>query len=665
MYGLISFILYSASLLIGHEDENSNHMLVLVKAGLLFVSAFFYLISCRKSSSEQAKESYSLLSFVILIYEILVFLAAGRTILYIKDYPAISNSVIWIFSSIFSLIRFRDSFINYWKRIMQDRQTIKLIGSATLIAACIILLSFEPTGIKFTWDSEVIYQYIYGLDYDSIYDAKLLTYNCHVSIVYAQLLVILKLVLGNIRSAYFVLNSLCTLCASLGMTFLLSKILPNRRVIDYSLGNALFMFSPWVCGLSTLNLYDYYIWCLFPLMLYYASNKKQIGYLVIGIMIAFSKAPGLVVFGSVCAGILLEDIISKAKTHNSVKDITKAILSDIKYWYYLAVAAVFTVYILKAGIEGVLRGNDKSFGFDIEHIICELKVFYLTNFIWLFVILSLLCAIKVFIVSKDTLSSASKSVVFILVISDMIFVFFNLISITFHLPRYMDSHISVVYILSAIFLLAICKDTIRYLLLSVLCVLNLVSAFHTIDPVSMFIFKTINIGDHRVIDFDTPGSSSLSDSIIYNREHYSYQALLDKTLSYAVNEMSSNDEIMFSLGLDSLTWGFSGGRYSYAYSNDKHYFDMFYDNEIHGLANGYYYEYYSLPGMIPFKMHYIFPDETIDDALSISNAKNYYYIYMPTLNAGKEGKIHREYTVLDEQSFVFRGWYMNCIKFTR
>ncbi len=666
MYGLLSFVLYAFSMLIGHADEDANHLLILVKAGLILASALLFLVSCPKTSDEHTKESYSILSLVILTYEILVFLAAGRTVIYIRDYPAMLNSIAWIGCSLISLIRFRGSFVSFWRRVLGNRKTVILMISSILTAATIILLSLEPDGVKFTWDAEVIYRFVYELDYESLYDAKLLTYNCHVSVMWAQFLVVLKLLLGNIRQAYLVLNSLCIICASFGMTFLLKNLLPDKKTVEYILGNAVFMLSPWVCGLSTLYIYDYYIWCLFPLMIYFVARKNRIGYVAVGVMIAFSKAPGLIVFASVCAGILFTDSVAARKTTGSVKETIKQLAFDIKYWYFISVAVIFAAYIYRSGLENVLGAGDKTFGFNLPHIIHQLKEYTITNFLWVYIILAVMCIVQMLRpAGRKAVSETTGRVLIIILISDVLFILFNCISITYRLPRYMDSHIAVVYILSVVFILEwLPFGKVKYPILCTLCVLNVVSSFCSVDPLSKCIFNTINVGDHTIVDYEMTDSPSFEDSIICNREYYAYQALLDRTLTYVINERSDNDMILFSLGEDTLNWSLSGGRYSWGYDEGKRLFDLFYDKTIQGLANGYHYDYFSSDDMIPFEMLYIYGPETVEELITnYDKYASYYYIYLPTINNGKENELRRKYHILDEKEFLYRGWKMNVIWF--
>ena len=86
---------------------------------------------------------------------------------------------------------------------------------------------------------------------------------------------------------------------------------------------------------------------------------------------------------------------------------------------------------------------------------------------------------------------------------------------------------------------------------------------------------------------------------------------------------------------------------------------------INGLANGYSYDYLSSEDMIPFDMHYIFPEETIGSSIKMSDSDTFYYLYIPTMNYGKETEIDEKFKKIDEREFSFRGWKMNCIKFCR
>ena len=130
-----------------------------------------------------------------------------------------------------------------------------------------------------------------------------------------------------------------------------------------------------------------------------------------------------------------------------------------------------------------------------------------------------------------------------------------------------------------------------------------------------------------------------------------------------MTDRKAEDEILFSLGDQDLTWGFSGGRYSYSFHEDMFYFELFYDKTIKGLANGEPGNNWSNPDMIPFEMRYIFPQETIEEVLSKSSADCFYYIYMPSMNEQKERELFDNYIVEEQKDFRYRGWDMNCVKF--
>lgn len=654
IFGLAAFISFSLSYLIGYEEENANHMLILVKGGLIFVSAVLFFMSCDRNSESRIKKSYSVLNMFILLYEILLLVSAGKTILYIRDYPAILNSIVWIICPAMNIIRFKTEMSEIRQDLFRDREQNILIISSLIIATFVIILSAEPSGVRFTWDSDTLYQLIYGLGFESLYDAKLMTFHSHVSIVYAHILVLLKLLTGNIRTSYFILNALCILAASFGFTFLIRRLVPEKKPAAYILCNAMFMLSPWVCGMSTHHMYDYYIWCLTPLLVFFASKRDWIWFFVTGVLITFSKASGLVVFGSICIGVLVTDIVRSKAVR---------IIANIRYWFFASVALIFVLFF-KNGIASDVQFEDTRFGFDASHVLHQLKLYSTANFMWVFVISTILLVIYVYFAKKLPVSTECDRIVKIMLISDVIFILFNCLCITYRLPRYMDSHIAVTYICTAVLFLSLDSVKVSYALTGIITAATFTGAFRMIDPVSQVLFNTINVGDHRIVDFEKSDHPMLEDSVICNREYYSYEALLNKALTYVINDRADDDEIMFSLGNDSITWGFSGGRYSYDLSAGKHYFEEFYDTEAEGLANGYDYEYFNDPSMIPFAMHYIFPDESVEQATEQGDAKVFYYIYMPTMNGGKEAEIAAKFDITHEESFEFRGWKMNCIRFT-
>ncbi len=656
IYGLLSFLIYCVSFMIGYEDESAHHMLILIKSGLIFISGCFFLLSCTIDSDERAKTQYSLLSLIILGYELLLWIAVGKTIFIFRDYPAILNSIVWTTAALIGVFRFRASLTAFIRKSFATRETCTLIISSAIISALVIALSIEPNGIRFPWDSAQLYAFIDRLSFDALYDAKKLIFVNHISVVYAYILVLFKLLLNDIALAFFVLNTLCIIAASFGMTFLFKALVPGKKAITYVLADALFLFSPWVCGMSTYYMYDYYIWCLFPLLVCYYARRNWLGFFAIGVMISFSRSPGLILFGGLCFGVLISDLL-----HNHS---ILYIIKSIKYWFFASVAIVFFL-LFTFKVDSSDQFMDTSCGLNPDHILHLTKEYITANFLWLFFGLSIASIIYVFFISKTSVSQDTKSVLFSIVLSDLFMYLFYCIFITYRIPRYMDSHIAAVYICGILFLVLLSDRIISWAIMALLLGIQFISSFRMWDPVSMLLFNSMNVGDHRIVDFEKNDKAYIEDAIICNREYYSYPVLADMAMTYIVNSMDPQEEILFSLGNQNLTWGLSGGLYSYGYGDNKHYFTEFYDTKKQRLAIDYQYDYYSDPDMTALEIHYIFPQETLEEALSISDANSFYYLYMPTINEEKESEITEKYNIINEENFNFRGWQMNCIKFSR
>ena len=667
VFGLMSFFLYALSFLINRETEAYHPVFTLLRAGLVFIAPVLYLLACDNECTEKVRLSYGILSGVIFVHELMLLAAVGKTIYYIRDYPALISLFMWTICSLAALVRFRKSLIGFFISVFRNRGTFILVCASLILAVLVTILSLEPNGIRFSWDSDTLYGFIYGLGFDALYDARQLMFmKVHVSLIYVYFVVLLKLLTGNIRIAFFIINTVCIFAASFGTTFLFKTLVPGKKNMAYILADALFMFSPWVCGMSVYHIYDYFIYCFFPLMVYYYYKKNWVGFFCVGTMISFSRAPGLIVFGSVCLGILLIEAISLSKKYddNKIRLVMASLLHSIKYWYFLAVAIIFVIYFY-LGRDVNRQFGDTTLGIDKDHILHLLKIYTCCNFLWLLFVPAVLLVLYACFSKNKKISSELKSFIFVIVFSDILLVLFYCLLITYRIPRYMDSHIAAVYICGTLILLLINDTRVSYAVMSLICAVTFMGSFRMIDPVSLHIFNTINVGDHKIVDFEKTDMPSFEDSIICNREYYSYEVILGNTVKYVLDNMGENDEILFSLGTNPLTWSFSGGRYSYAYENDKHYFQLFYDKTINGLANGYSYDYFDSEDMIPFDMHFIFPEENVDSAIKTSKANTFFYIYFPTLNYGKETEINEKYTVAEQQEFSFRGWNMNCIKFMR
>ena len=536
--------------------------------------------------------------------------------------------------------------------------------SATVLSAVVIVMSAEPDGVRFTWDSDTLFGFINALDFRSLYDAKLSAFHSHISFAYAQILVIFKLITGDIRLSYFILNALCIVAASFGMIFLLRQLVTGKKAYLYVMAGSLFLLSPWVCGLSTYHMYDYYIWCLFPLLMYFCCKENWTGFLAVGILITFSKATGLIVFGSVCFGIVITSVLADIRERkiHSVNRLFLRLITDIRYWYFLTIALIFFV-IFKTGIDEGTQFEDTRFEFNLSHIVHILKIYLTANYLWIFTILTLAMIISAYLRKSILTDVGAKKNVSVILVSELVFLTFNCLCVTYRLPRYMDSHIAVVYICASVMLLSLEYGYLAEIIIFIICAVNLTGSFCMTDPVSIALFNKINVGKRNIIDFEMTDSPSLEDSIICNREYYSYEVLLGNALTYVMTDKSAEDVMLFSLGDQNITWGLSGGRYSYNYYENKKYFELYYDTKIKGLANGYPGDNRNDPDKIPFEMRYIFPQENLEEALPGNSGHTFYYIYMPTLNSLRERQIYDNYDVIDEKSFEYRGWEMNCIKF--
>ena len=151
-----------------------------IKAGILFLSALFFVISGCSATTERLKQQYSILCIVILMYQALMLLAVGWTILSVRYYTAILSSLLWIISALWVFLFLRKSFIKWLSDLVKDRDTVILIIAALLLSTAVIVLSAEPEGVRFSWDSDTLYGSVYGLDFSSLYDVKQTVFHSHV-----------------------------------------------------------------------------------------------------------------------------------------------------------------------------------------------------------------------------------------------------------------------------------------------------------------------------------------------------------------------------------------------------------------------------------------------------------------------------------------------------
>lgn len=323
----------------------------------------------------------------------------------------------------------------------------------------------------------------------------------------------------------------------------------------------------------------------------------------------------------------------------------------------IMIGLVFAVLYLFVG--NYMNTNPgESYGFSIAHILLITGIFCVLNFAWILTILAVSLIIYITVRHKDEKEEniRIRRSVLICAIPCIVFLAFNWIVETFHNARYTDFFFPSILILAVMFILLAGKNkSIKCVCLGSIGVIMKLQSLLTIDPVSRMLFDKIDVGETKLLS--TSCTSEVCDNIIYNRQYYGYYIAMSKALSVAMDNME--DTIAISTGDFGRVWEVSG-KWDSDYEDGVYEFDEYWDNEKNMRAPGFSTEYDSDPRYTCIKVKYIFPEQ---EAVSeLAGKRSFIYIYIQSLNGGREENVRASFRITDEGTFIYRGWKVSYIR---
>lgn len=389
---------------------------------------------------------------------------------------------------------------------------------------------------------------------------------------------------------------------------------------------------------------------LFPVVLYFTVKKQWILQVVSGIFICFIKEPAIVIYGFLCIGIVAVELCGKGT--GCFADRVKGLFCRPQY-YAMALAAV-----LWSGTILILGGWGGTGGFvlDMKYVAEKLKVLYLFNFNWIFVILTLL--LGAFLFSRGGISR-NGFWLFPLLSAQMGFTVFSCLFMTVNHVRYSNIIPMCLYLTADVFVIKLSENSKmsikRFLPVvpAVLSTLLLTACYRTIDPVSKSAFDMFPIGDGTMIS--TGGVSTVpGDAMIYNKQ----TLWLEKALWKALADVDFERDIVLFPAVDQCIYYFDGFR------------------EVGILEEGEYGEYveYWNPkdsrreitasdDNIPFAVFMVPDVEAVQCLMQEHPAGRYVYFYIDCAGAETAYGIRERCHVTEEEVYPYRGWKLYRLVF--
>lgn len=443
----------------------------------------------------------------------------------------------------------------------KDKNKLVMGGSVLIIMLAFLLLSFNTLTTWFRSDSEIYYMAIRrGVENlrNGEFSFSDLGIAGHMSYGYSIFVFLGQLLLPDQGMGIRLVNQLLAVI-TIGVFYrILCKVFPKMDQWVRLGFTAAFAFSPLLLGMIGEVHSDFPVLCFFTWLVYFYISKRQIACLLTGFLLCFSKETGVIYYCTFFAGCFLYRLVK-----NKNKNWFKKLFDEFSAyeWLLLVPADLFLVRAISSGgwggkaltakisaVSKVSGGRINSFYFSWHYIGLKLREIFLMNFAWLLVVplilfLAALCR-------KKLLSLGSEREWLIGIGASMsAFLLFNISYFTYAHYRYVQLFLFFHVILAAFLLEKSCGGVLFKRGFAILLTAAfMVESFVTIDPVTFLTFRSIDVGNGKVVtanefatnkddvqfledkDVDLE-TGQFMDSGMYNREYIGFERALEEAFA--------------------------------------------------------------------------------------------------------------------------------------
>lgn len=534
---------------------------------------------------------------------------------------------------------------------------------AGLIAILIIgiLLIYDKDMNPYKYDGMLYYLVAKE---STLYSISTLAYYGHMAQGSAIIITFFKYLTGsNLSQAVFLSNAFTMVVGSISFYGLLKKLVPAKKEILYLILTAMYLYSPYVLGLSGYLSVDYFCANLFFVVVYFTLTEQWFLQVAAGMLYVCTKEPGLIVYGCLCLGILVQDFIKN-----------KWLVFKHSRYYGMAMVAFF--WLGTIAYIGMWDAGNSSTELELTYIIAKLKVLYVLSFGWLMLLVIVCCLIALCIEGHhDALIKGKLYKTLYNLVPSLAgllgFTLFSIVLKTSNHARYSDIAPVMLYFLAALAVLGMSGDRtsnrnrfitnksrniLAYVMAAVMMILMLISSYYTLDPVSVSAFPGIKLQNGYILSTDAYGAQ-LGDCSMYNRQDLWLEGAYKQAIEDA---LSSNNTIVLP-AYGGSTYFFDGMLESNHVSYGEFFKVTEYWNEEKQRRNniteeeGIKYDVYSIVDMEGM--------EGISKSFNDNNT--YVYLWVDGFDEyNLAPQIRSNYSVAGEKSYEYRGWKINGIVFS-
>lgn len=522
-----------------------------------------------------------------------------------------------------------------WKKMQVSKKTVLCI---IIFALVIIVLSLDSDMLQFKWDGLLYYKTCMDL---SLYSISNLAIYGHIAQTYGIFVRLAVLIFGNVATAMMVMNIVLLLCGTAAFYKTLRLVLPKQDKLMCGMGTLIFAFSPFCLGMVNYHNLDFYLQCIFPIVIYFTISRQWIFQFVVATLFCFTKEPAVIIYGGFCLGVVLSDCLNNAEASWLSK--IKRIFAT-KHYYSMALPGI--IWIGTFLLLGPWSAGEGGIALDFAYIFEKLKVLYIFNFNWLLILIVIIALIKR-VISKEK-GQDLKALIIPLVFSQGFFSLFSCLFKTVNHPRYTDSNVVTLSLLAVIAISYLFRNKLSYVVMGGVSVIMLVSSFWTIDPVSKQCFTTVNVGTAEMLTTMIP---YLGDGMIYNKQMLWSENVMNQAFADAVE----NDSCILLPALEDSTYFFDGmaevANVGGGYQIDTYYW-------VNGRRD--YYGGNNADNLMCIQISEKADFAKLKEAIG---EREIDFIYFDNIGEEKFVSKLSQFTILETVTYQYRGWKLNRIRF--
>ncbi|MBR6147680.1 MAG: hypothetical protein IKQ44_04880 [Lachnospiraceae bacterium] len=502
------------------------------------------------------------------------------------------------------------------------------IGLIALIIA-VVIMAVDPNAYQFKWDGLLYYNAVQDAHLDSISSVAL--YG-HIAMSSGSIYRFFASLFGDVGIGMIIANIIILLVGICSFYGVIKTIIPDRKEITYTLATACFAFSPFILGMVNYFSTDWFSVCLIVPLIYSIMNRKWILTVVLACVFCCTKEPALIAYTGLCIGLVINDMIDAGGIVGGIR----TSLTRVHYYFMLT---PYILWMATYKILGQWSAGDGAFALDLGYLIDKTKAFFVLNFNWL--IVSIILLGFVWAVCKKRFKEIYRWFI-PLAISNICLWAFNVVFKTVNHARYIDSFISISIILGIGMLLTLVsvEKVIKYAC-ALLAVIELISCFVTIDPVSLFVFKSSYTGSAKLL---STGNLKYGDPAIYNKQMLWMEKPLSEAICDCINDGSTILLLMEQGSIYSVDGMSEKITVSEKIDKDIQYWDRKRKCRVP----------YSFPrseNTEEFEIIHADSDSAIDNIDCENNIISVIYI-----RDNKEYQISDRYEYIDTRTYSYRGW---------